>query len=179
MAAKSFPVAMVPVDRLSPYPGNARRGNVERIAESLAAYGQWRPIVAQKSTGHVLVGNHMLQAATSLGWGSLAVYWMDVDDDTARRILLMDNRSSDGALYDDDDLRMLFEALDGDVTATGWSEADMEKLLRDIDESDVNTEPMLPSYQYNVIVECRDEAQQAELLARFEADGLTCKALVT
>jgi hypothetical protein len=33
--------------------------------------------------------------------------------------------------------------------------------------------------QYAIIVTCRDEAQQVELLTRFHADGLTCRALLS
>jgi hypothetical protein len=32
--------------------------------------------------------------------------------------------------------------------------------------------------QWYVLVECRDEQQQVELLARFQAEGLTCKAVL-
>ena len=33
--------------------------------------------------------------------------------------------------------------------------------------------------QWYVLVECRDEKQQVELLGRFKAEGLTCKAVLT
>jgi hypothetical protein len=33
--------------------------------------------------------------------------------------------------------------------------------------------------QWYVLVECRDERQQVELLARFQGEGLTCKALLS
>jgi hypothetical protein len=33
--------------------------------------------------------------------------------------------------------------------------------------------------QWYVLVECRDEGQQVELLTRFQAEGLTCKAVLT
>lgn len=33
--------------------------------------------------------------------------------------------------------------------------------------------------QYLILVECRDEAQQLDLLARFQADGIACKALIS
>jgi hypothetical protein len=33
--------------------------------------------------------------------------------------------------------------------------------------------------QWYVLVECRDERQQVELLARFKAEGLTCKAVLS
>jgi hypothetical protein len=32
-----------------------------------------------------------------------------------------------------------------------------------------------PSLQYNVVVECADEAQQNEVLTRLEGEGLTCR----
>jgi hypothetical protein len=33
--------------------------------------------------------------------------------------------------------------------------------------------------QYLVLVTCRDEKQQVELLARFQAEGLECRALLS
>jgi hypothetical protein len=39
--------------------------------------------------------------------------------------------------------------------------------------------PQARAGQYLVLVECRDEAQQVELLARFQAEGLSCKALIS
>jgi hypothetical protein len=33
--------------------------------------------------------------------------------------------------------------------------------------------------QWYVLVTCRDEKQQAELLTRFKAEGLTCKAVLS
>jgi hypothetical protein len=33
--------------------------------------------------------------------------------------------------------------------------------------------------QWYVLVECRDEKQQVELLGRFKAEGLTCKAVLS
>jgi hypothetical protein len=33
--------------------------------------------------------------------------------------------------------------------------------------------------QFTVLITCRDEAQQVELLGRFHAEGLDCRALVS
>lgn len=33
--------------------------------------------------------------------------------------------------------------------------------------------------QYLILVDCRDEAHQLELLAKFQADGISCKALIS
>lgn len=91
----------VPIDSLIAHPRNARIGKVDLIAESLAAHGQYRPIVAQTSTRYILAGNHTWKAAKSLGWTTIAVTWLDVDDAEADAVLIADNRVSDLAAYDD------------------------------------------------------------------------------
>lgn len=123
-------VQTVPISDVSPYPGNARRGNVEKVAESLLWNGQFRPLVVQRSTGYVLAGNHTLRAATEvLGWTEIDVTYIDVDDEHARRIVLADNRTSDLADYDDEALHRLLEGLE-DLDGTGYEEEDREVLRR-------------------------------------------------
>jgi len=58
----------VAIDELKPYPNNPRRGNTKLIAESLAEYGQYKPIIVNKFNNQILVGNHTHAAAKSLGW---------------------------------------------------------------------------------------------------------------
>lgn len=91
----------VPVSELRPYQGNPRRGDIEAIKESLETNGQYRPVVANRRTGEVLAGNHTLQAAKALGWPEIAVTWVDVDEEQAARIVLVDNRTNDLAGYDE------------------------------------------------------------------------------
>lgn len=45
------------------------------------------------------------------------------------------------------------------------------------DEPD--TAPQLAGLEYRVVVDCRDEAHQAELLGRFESEGLPCRPLIS
>jgi ParB-like chromosome segregation protein Spo0J len=91
----------VALNTLTLHPKNVRQGDVGAIVESLNLHGQYRPIVAQKSTGYILAGNHTWKAASALGWKEIAVTYVDVDDDQAARILLVDNRANDLATYDD------------------------------------------------------------------------------
>ena len=62
------------------------------------------------------------------------VYWVDVDDATARRILLADNRTNDLATYDDAVLAELLTALaeDDDLLGSGYDGDDLDDLLADI-----------------------------------------------
>lgn len=128
-------VEQVKLGELRPYPGNARRGDVDAIASSLEAHGQFRPLIVQRSTGYVLGGNHTLQAAQRLGWPSVQVTYLDVDDDAAKRIVLADNRTHDlGDGYDDRALADLLASIDGDLTGTGFSFDDLDDLLAKLDE---------------------------------------------
>ncbi|WP_039828120.1 ParB N-terminal domain-containing protein [Nocardia testacea] len=153
----------VAITDLIPYPGNPRRGDIEQIAASLRKTGQYRPIVVQRSTSYILAGNHTMQAAASLGWKEIDVHHVDVDDETARRIVLADNRTADKGHYDIAALTELLQDLP-DLEGTGYTDADLEALLDSID-----TEPDLPGEEekpglgeavisYNLIFD--DEDQQ-------------------
>ena len=102
---------LVRVDDLSPHPDNPRRGNVTAIGESMDDNGFYGALVAQKSTGHILAGNHRWMAAKEAGLDVLPVIWVDVDDERAKRILLADNRTNDLATYDESGLLELLEGL--------------------------------------------------------------------
>jgi hypothetical protein len=123
---------VVHVDELKQHPDNPRRGDVDAIAASIDANGFYGTVVAQRSTGFVLAGNHRLLAARQQGIETLPVVWLDVDDDRARRILLVDNRSNDVAAYDEQQLVDLLSELD-DLTGTGFSDDDLLKLMSSLD----------------------------------------------
>lgn len=115
------------ISTLKEYPGNARRGNISVLVESLKVNGQYRPIVVQKSTNYVLAGNHLLRAAKSLGWEKIDAVFIDCDDEQALKIVIADNRTADLGEYDDDLLRRLLEDLDS-LEGTGYTEADLAEL---------------------------------------------------
>lgn len=124
----------VPIGKVRSHPQNPRLGQVDVIVESLAAHGQYRPIVVQRSTGHILAGNHTWMAAKQLRWKEIAVVYVDVDDDQAARIVLVDNRTSDLGTYDTAGLLDLLESLD-DYTGTGWDESDVDRLQAALEAS--------------------------------------------
>jgi ParB-like chromosome segregation protein Spo0J len=124
----------VPVDSIAEHPANPRRGNVAVIEESIERHGFYGAVVVQRSTRYVLAGNHRLRAAKARGLTEVPAIVLDVDDDTARRILLVDNRSSDLARYDEELLRVLLADLDGDYLGSGYDPDALGKLLDDLEE---------------------------------------------
>ena len=119
----------VQITNLIPYPANPREGDVGAIIESLEANGQYRPIVANKRTGHILTGNHTYQAAKALGWFEIAVSWVDVDEDQELKIVLVDNRTSDLATYDTNELKTHLVNSAGQFKGTGFQPEDVSEIL--------------------------------------------------
>lgn len=101
MAKGELDTQTVEIGQVRPHPKNVRQGDIGAISESLKAHGQYRAIVVQRSTGHILAGNHTWKAAKALGWKEISAHFIDCDDDAAMRILLADNRANDLATYDD------------------------------------------------------------------------------
>ncbi|MFJ4469554.1 ParB N-terminal domain-containing protein [Streptomyces sp. NPDC089424] len=138
----------IPVTELTPYPGNAKRGDVGAILASLRKNGQYRGLVVREQPDGALVvlaGNHTRQALADHGPGDCGVKgcgvchnstdWIpaarcDVvqcDDKTALRVNLADNRTSDLGTYDYAGLAELLGSL-GDVDGTGYSDQDVQDI---------------------------------------------------
>lgn len=113
-------VAIVGIDVPIPYPQNPRHGDVDAISESLDENGMYKPLVLQKSTGYILVGNHTWKAQKREGWTETAVVYVDVDDQRAKKIVAADNRIPDLGTYDTDILGELLSSIDDPGIGTGY-----------------------------------------------------------
>lgn len=127
---------VVPIASLVAHPENARIGNVQRIKDSIRRNGFYGAVVVQTATNRILVGNHRVAAARELGIEKIPVALLDVDDATARRILVADNKTSDEAEWDDAALKKILETvIDGApdrLTAAeslGFSDDDLRDAL--------------------------------------------------
>lgn len=123
---------LVPIDTVKPWPDNPRSGDLSALKESIRKNGFYQPLVVQKMTGFVLAGNHRLQALTEMGADEVPVVILDVDDLQAKRLALADNRTSDLAFYDDQQLfKLLSEMVELDsLDGTGYDRAAFELLLQ-------------------------------------------------
>lgn len=172
-----------PTTSLNPYPGNARRGDVDMIARSLEQHGQYKPIVVNKGTKApdlartILAGNHTWEAAKTLGWEQIDVHWVDVDAKQARDIVLVDNKSNDAASYDVDALVDLLTEYP-DLSGTGFTRDELDTLLEELDapgEEDVPDMPAEePATEWNLLVECDSEDAAKLLKTKLTAEGYTC-----
>jgi hypothetical protein len=120
-------------------------------------------------------GNHTWQAARQEGWTEIARTLTDVDEEEARGIVAADNAIAEKAKRDPDALAELLGGLD-DLEATGYTDADLAKLLAD-DAGDADDEGEEDPV-WGVIITCRDETQQLDLLQKLDAEGLDVRAMV-
>ena len=172
---------VVPLGALSPHPDNPRRGDVSRIADSIEHTGWFGALLVQRSTGHVVAGNHRLAALRQSDATDAPVIWLDVDDVTARRILLADNRLAQLATWDEDGLRSILADLAerGQAEHIGWDQDVLDALLTPVPGPALDTGAKLDiELMYIVEVTCRDEQTQARLLSRLEEEGYTCRLLM-
>jgi hypothetical protein len=153
-------VEVAEVDDLVEDPENARRHsprNVEAIAGSLSRFGQRRPIVVLRNV--VIAGNGTLQAARSLGWTRLVVTRCPDDwtADDARAFAIADNRTSDLASWDYEELVASLGKIGDEelIAASGFTADEYDDLLAKLQEGaspeddesgGVRTTPSLEEY---------------------------------
>jgi len=168
---------LVAVGKLAPHPRNPRRGDIAAITESIDLNGFFGAVVAQRRTGHILVGNHRYLAAQQSGVREIPVIWVDCDDETALRILLVDNRSADRAVYDEqqliDALQEVFGGPNG-LAGTGFNGQDLNELVQRLHGEDEST----GSLTWGVAVELETREQQEALIEELSREGRNVRPLV-
>lgn len=128
------------IEKVRPHPDNPRNGDVDAIVESISVNGYIAPVVAQRSTGYIIAGNHRYFALKQLDSEQIPIIWLDIDDLAAKRYLVGDNRTSDLGQYDNGVLVALLRELNAEdsLLGTGYKEWDLEVLehLNQIDDSE-------------------------------------------
>jgi hypothetical protein len=129
----------IPVATVHEHPENPRKGDDDAVQKSVLRNGFFGAVLIQRSTGHVIAGNTRFRVMREEGEETIPGFWVDCDDETALRIMLADNRTSDLAFYDDEQLFVLLkqlvesEGLDG----TGYDRAAYELLLQSIEADSI------------------------------------------
>jgi ParB-like chromosome segregation protein Spo0J len=116
------------------YPNNPRIGDVNTIYESLLENGQYRPLVVNRKDNVILAGNHTFKALKRLGWATAIVWYVDVTDEQAKQIMLVDNKLNDDATYDYEKLEKAISEMQdvGELIGTGYTEEALDEVLKDL-----------------------------------------------
>jgi ParB-like nuclease domain len=122
-------------------PRNPRKHSDEQISRLMASLrtdGQTKPLLARRENKMLIAGHGVRAAAQRLGWTAISVVLLDVDQKTADRIMLGDNRFSDLSTHDDERVAELLREIDEmDWQATGFVGDEVKKALDALDTSDL------------------------------------------
>jgi len=164
-----------PINKLKSAEHNPRKGDVEAIKKSYERFGQRKPIVANKTTGEIVAGNHQFQAAKELGWKDIAVVYVDDDRETALAYSVADNRIGQLGEWNVEELVLAFDEIDSnDFSAIGFSEVEVEDFRALADELEMDSVPAVApvegsTNERNVDSEntVKKDATYAEFLERY------------
>lgn len=120
----------VAIDSLRPIPGSPRRGNIDKIMDSLRTNGQYRRVIVNKRNNRVVVNWSVVAAAKKIGWTEIRVVMIDVDEAQEKAIHAVDNRAAEMAHYDEMALCDLLSSLPT-MAGTGYTEVEMRRLMED------------------------------------------------
>ena len=133
-----------PIDSLTPDPENARahpEWNLEAIRNSLARFGQQRPIIVDKA-GVIRAGNGQWLAAKELGWKRIAAVTTELTGKELVAFAIADNRTGELSEWNEDTLAQLLTGLDADMRdASGFKESDLAKLMEGGTDSKIDWTP--------------------------------------
>ena len=169
------------IDDLELDPNNARthnEKNIKAICESLAQFGQRKPIVVN-ADDVVIAGNGTVEAARKIGLKTLDVVRVPADwsEEKIKAYALADNRTAELAAWSSDILISQLTELrdmDWDINALGFKEFELNPMK----DSDADTDMKDIGERYEVVIECEDENQQTALLLRLSQDGLKVRAII-
>lgn len=174
-----------PAGQFLPHELNARRhpGNQrDALRGSLNAVGWVAPVIVSARSGKILDGHARVEEALSKDEHGLVPFVeVDVSENEERTILATFDPITGLATYEREALDALLREVDtGDAALQAMlSELAAKEGLILADKKDVDSSPELGGLEYRVIVKCNGEAHQAELLSRFEEEGLQCQALIS
>lgn len=130
----------LPIDSLFPWAGNPRKNAhvVDRAAKSIDRFGFGAPIVARRANREIIAGHTRWAAAKQLGLDRVPVRLMDLDEDEAHALALVDNKLGEMAEWD---IEKLGELGHLDLGELGWSMEEVEALAGDPGGDDGPPEP--------------------------------------
>ena len=152
------------------------------LAKIIRGNGWRSPIVISKRSGFVVKGHGRLEAAKLLGVQKVPVDLQDYENEAMEWAdVIADNRIAELAEIDNGVLKDLLVELDTreiDMDLTGFDNAELERLMTQFQPEEESSPQEIPE-GYMVLIECKNEMEQTNLLSRFQKEGLKCKALIS
>ena len=198
----------VPLDRLRPNPKNPRKvtpKKMDMLRRALERFGDLGGVVFNIRSSQLVGGHQRVQSFHAMG--GAPVIEQTFDPPTKVGTVRLGYIESNGERFsyrevDWDEATEASANIAANKGAGDWSIPELQEMLFDLDSMNFDLDLTMfdekerealmggapgtaeekdldLTEQYKIIVECRDETEQADLLQRFNDEGLTCKALLS
>jgi hypothetical protein len=171
------------LSRLKPYEKNARAHSekqIEQLRASLREYGWTIPVLARED-GTIIAGHGRVDAAKLEGITDapviVAVGWTELQ---CRAYTLADNKLAENSRWDEAMLASEvgeLKKLNVNLPLLGFSEKETDRLIP-LGDGKPGLGQITYEEAFQVLIECKDEAEQVAILTRLQKDGVKCRALI-
>lgn len=181
---------LVPVADLKPHPKNWNEHPPEQLemAAKIFEQGIRRPIRVSALSGLITVGHGALETAKMKGWKEWPVEIQSYASEKEELAdVTADNKLGAKSRANPDKLAALLQELQGeiDIEIAGVTDAEMKDLIASLNpqppekgkEKPKEAKSVTIDAMYQVIVECKTEADQKATLEKLEKEGLKCRLL--
>ncbi len=190
---KAVPLLKFPEYKISkvadliPYARNSRIHSADQVAQicaSIKEFGFTNPVLID-GDGGIIAGHGRVMAAQKLGIEEIPTITLDhLTKAQKRAYVIADNKLALNAGWDLEMLKIEISDLIDEgfnVDLIGFGGEELSDLFGAIEESE-HEEPAgeneLNGLEFKIMVSCRDEHEQAELIERLEGEGFECRVLM-
>ena len=172
-------IKRMPLVELKPAGYNPRTISDKALAgltKSFERFGLVQPIIWNRKTKHVVGGHQRLKVLLAKGEKEcdVVVVSLSLSEEKALNVAL--NSPEIGGEFTADLDALLAEIAEG--TPELYDELLLDE-LRAPEEEPPDTSEQMEELEHRIIVDCDTEKHQAELLERFEKEGLACRVLIS
>ena len=180
----SLEVQMMETHLVIPYRGNPRKNDaaIAKVAKLIEEFGWQQPIVVDRHNV-IIVGDTRFKAGRLLGHRMVpVVVAKHLTAKQAKAYRLADNRAGEEAEWDPKLLAVEVEELRVaafNLELTAFDPAELGKLRLDDggEDEQAKERKLSDNLMFQVVVDCKDETDQAALMARLKAEDRKCRPL--
>ena len=182
---KGLDIRLIPISMLNPAKYNPRKDlqpgdkAYTQLEKSIKEFGNVDPIIWNETTGNVVGGHQrlkVLRQGKSNG-DKLEVSVVNLPERKEKMLNIALNKISGD--WDNYLLKSLLEDIsleDFEMDIIGFDSKEVNSMLGKLEEH--GGEDVIEEF-FGIYVECNTEEHQMELLAKFEGEGLKCRALIS
>lgn len=143
MSKSNIQVKLAKLSDIKPYPNNPRDNDVavSKVVKSIKRYGYINPIIVDKNSV-IIAGHTRLKALQALKYKEVQVVVLDIPEQKAKELRIIDNKTAEYAEWTDDLVFELREIIDVDVIKDFFPDVNINAEWKELDISNTSNEDL-------------------------------------